>query len=266
MAKHHLLLACWGALFTAAAATSAVAEERGAGPWKVGSGYAISEGRFGGTDKTTFNSIPFTLEWSTSVWSLLASTSYLRRHGPTGVVIVPDGGALTPAEPVVAIDSARGFGDTYLFATRYYLLDQHRSGINLHLRGIYKLATGSRAKGLSTGKNDVFSGFELTRFFGALEAGAAFTYGRPGKVDEFGLQNHWSTRWRTRWSVSDTFAVDLSYHAGQRYAAGSEPPRDATLGFEWQATRRLKVYLYAIKGYSGGSADSAGGVSLIRSF
>jgi len=264
MTKRNLLLGCWGALLSA---TSAVAEDGDVASWKVGSGYAFSEGRFGGTDKTTFSSIPLTVEWSTSRWSLLASSSYLRRRGPTGVVIVPDGGALAPAEPVAVIDSRRGFGDSYLFATRYYLLDQHRAGINLHLHGIYKLATGSRDKGLSTGKNDLFAGFELTRFFGAVEVGAGFTYGRPGKVDEFGLQNHWSTRWRTRWSVDDRFAIDLGYHAGQRYAAGSEPPRDATLGLEWQvAPKWLKVYAYAIKGYGGGSADSAGGVSLIRSF
>lgn len=263
MSTRHILIACSCALAVVAPAAAA---ERDPASWKIGSGYAASSGRYGATEATTFSTIPLSLEWFTPRWSLQANLSYLRRRGPTGVVIIPDGGALAPAQPVAVIDSAQGFGDSYFSATRYYLLDQHASGVNLHLRGSYKLATGSRERGLSTGKNDLSAAVEVTRFFGALEAAATISYTRPGKVEAFALRNHVSSRWRGRWSASETLAIELSYHAGQRVAAASEGPRDATLGLEWQPARNAQLYLYAMKGYSTGSADTAGGLTFSRSF
>lgn len=260
MSKRRFPIVCLCALTLAGPGRAEVQDE--AQPWRFSIGYASSSGRYGTADKTTFSQMPLSLEWSTAQWALQIGASYLHRRGPSGVVIVPDGGVIGPAQPVAVIDSASGWGDTFLSATRYYLLDQNVAGINLHLRGGYKIATGSRPRGLSTGANDASAGIELTRFWGPLETAATFNYSRPGKADGFELRNHWSSRWRARWSVMDALTIDVTHHAGERVALRSTAPRDTSLGIEWRSTRDLRLYGHVLKGASAGSADSAAGVTL----
>lgn len=227
----------------------------------MGAGYAYSAGRYGAENDTRLSSLPVTLGWSTNSWALQLGVAHLHRRGPAGTVVVPDGGFLSTA-PAAAIESASGWGDTWVLGTRYYVLDQYRSGANLHLSAGVKLATGSRDKGLSTGEPDASVGAEVTRFWGRLETAVSAGYIIAGRAPGLALRNHASGRARLRWNASDALALGLTYHVGQRVASGVAPIRDATLSLDAAGPLGSRLSLHAQKGFSDGSADQGAGLWL----
>lgn len=225
----------------------------------VGSSY--SSGDYGAAQDTRFSSQPLTLGWSTNRWALQVSISHLHRRGPAGSVVVPGDGVISPT-PTAPIDSASGWGDTWLSATRYYLLDQYRSAVNLHLRGGIKLATGPRDKGLSTGEHDASLGAEITRFWGSIEGALATSYTVAGRAPGLALRNFASGRAILRWTAREALVIGVGYHVGQRLAQGGSPVRDASLSLDLPGPLHGRLNLYVLKGFSDGSPDSGAGAWL----
>lgn len=152
-------------------------------------GADYSSGLYGATEKTQMLVAPFSARYSTGPLRLSATLPYLRIKGPGVVVGGVSGGPVVvdPNNPQ-PVTTRRGFGDASVGAT-YGLLNEDDNGFDLDLGAKVKLPTGSKAKGLSTGKADLGLNAEVSKSFGSLAPFVSVGYRMPGKVDGLGLRN-----------------------------------------------------------------------------
>lgn len=254
--------------------------------YAVGIGFDASTGTFGTDSTSTYVSVPFVVDWfpteridleltvpliyqNTENTGVAATGGTVkgtarRTMGGGGYSYTGAGAAL--AGGGVADDSVSGLGDITLTGGYALVLDSETTP---YIRPTFyvKFPTADDTKGLSTGKFDVGPGLAVSKWLGNWQPFAEGRYIFQGaSYDETGALNFLTADAGVGYSCSDSLFVSLYGRSGSRLFDGMEAPLDARLKVLWRFGERTYTEAYALKGFSDGSPDYGGGVSLFKEF
>jgi hypothetical protein len=223
----------------------------------IGAGVGASHlsGRFGGTERTTVESVYVSANAASDGWRLDLTLPYLRVAGAGTIDI---GGIIVPIE---GSGRAEGVGDLTIRVTRS-LPDGLKLPVAVSLSGQVKLPTG--ASGVSTGQTDYAFDLEVSREVGSLSPSITVGYRVLGDLEFLPLKNGWSLSAGTGLTLGNVF-VSASYDWSEAVTGGPDPQEVYALaagpisqGWSWN--------VYASKGLSAGSPDRGVGVGISRGF
>lgn len=248
------------ALALAGAATGAFAADG----TRIGIGADYSRGTYGTDVTTEILSVPLTLGYTASNWTLQASVPWLRIKGDTSVV--PGLGGVIGGRPgtgaATGTTTTSGVGDLRLSATYSIPFD---SGFGIDLTGSAKIATADEDKGLGTGANDYGVGIDLYRSFETvtLFGGAGYTsLGESPLIDAEQVANA-NAGLRISTGAGDIGAV---YEWRESPSTFFDDRSDLSAFYGRQMSDASRMQLYVTKGLSDGSPDWGAGVSFTSSF
>lgn len=246
-------------IFLALAMACAAGSVHAADGAEVGVGVDYSTGTYGSDISTDILSVPLTVGYTVSNWTLRASVPWLRIEGDTS--IVPGLGGVLPGRPedgtTIEPSSESGVGDVRLSATYSIPFE---SGFGIDLTGHAKLATADETRGLGTGANDygfavdVYQTLDTVTLFG----GAGYTrLGESPLLDVDAIANA-SAGFRVTTTGGDIGAV---YSWSESPSTFFDDRSDASVFYGHQVSDATRMQLYATKGLSDGSPDWGAGIS-----
>lgn len=246
--------------------------------YAIGLGLDVSSGKFGTDSTSTFVSAPLVIDWFPTERLYLELTVpflYQRTTGNVHSSQVMNGQvAAKSVIKSVASMSGSGGGGGSMFGGDYGLGDiTLTSGYTLlmdsdstpHLRPtVYvKFPTADESKGLGTGAFDFGAGLVVSKWFGNWQPFAEGRYIVQGAsvaenfiTADAGIAYSWSDS-----QVTSTFA-----RFGSSQFDGMSAPFEARIKTSWRFAERTYTDLYALKGFSDGSPDYGGGISLFMEF
>ena len=254
--------------------------------YAVGIGFDASTGTFGTDSTSTYAAVPFIVDWSPTeridleltvplVYQRTKNTGLAATGGTVkstarrimgGGLYSYTGASTALASGVVADESVSGLGDITL--TGGYALVQD-SETTPYIRPTFyvKFPTADDTKGLSTGKFDVGPGLAVSKWLGNWQPFAEGRYIFQGaSYDETGALNFLTADAGVGYSWSESLITSVYGRSGSRLFDGMEAPLEARLKVVWRFGARTYTEAYALKGFSDGSPDYGGGVSLFKEF
>jgi hypothetical protein len=236
---------------------------------RVGTGFDYSSGLYGDVAPTRVTSLPLSVSASRGSWRLRASVPYVRLSGPSSLVVL-EGGSLagSPQSGLTGINTeqtfgsrrVRGLGDLSLSATYEKKLTD--SGWWFETSARVKLPTGSRRKGLSSGKADLTLSADISR---DIEYGNIYVSGRKrliGKSGDFPLRSTWGMTVGGSYDLTDKLSAGLDYDWEQSPYSDEPDTREVTAWGSYQLQPNLRVQVYGTRGENDSSADTAFGAGL----
>lgn len=253
--------------------------------YAIGIGFDASRGTFGADSTSSYASVPLIVDWypterldfeltvplvyqNTKNTGLAATGSTVKstaRRTMAGQYSYT-GGSTALASDGVADESVSGLGDITL--TGGYALVQD-SGAAPYIRPTFyvKFPTADDTKGLGTGKFDVGPGLAISKWLGNWQPFAEGRYIFQGaSYEETGALNFLTADAGVGYSWSESLFTSVYGRSGSRLYDGMEAPLEARLKMVWRFGERTYAEAYALKGFSDGSPDYGGGVSVFKEF
>lgn len=262
-----------------ACAASAGASADSGGESSVSVGFDYSSGKYGSDTSTQIWSVPFGYAWRNDRWALKLSVPYLRVSG-SGNVIPGLGGTRNlnprgrgrngqplpvPGEPVESTGSASGLGDVVASAA-YSLIANPANGFGLDVTGKLKFGTADADKGLGSGQNDVTLGLDAYQAFGDWTAFGGVSYAMLGDSDYLQLDDVFGANVGASHKLSDAASWGLVYDYRQRAADLSDTRSELSAFYNHKIGASSKLQAYVLTGFSDGSPDLGGGLSISHGF
>ncbi|MFA7405065.1 MAG: hypothetical protein WC007_13800 [Pelobacteraceae bacterium] len=159
-----------------------------------------------------------------------------------------------------------GLGDITL--TSGYVLLQEGDVVPRVRPTVYlKFPTADESRGLGTGKFDFGGGVAVSKWLGNWQPFAEGRYiVQGGSYNETGALDFLTADAGIGYSWSENLATSAYARFGSRLFDGMSAPLEARLKVVWRFGERTYTEVYASKGFSDGSPDYGGGVSLFREF
>lgn len=247
--------------------------------YAIGLGLDISSGKFGAASRSTFVTAPLIIDWFPTGRLDLELTVPLvyQRTGAAGHAVLGTGAQSTPKS--VARGSMMGggsgggmfagdygLGDITL-TSGYVLVQDGETSPRIRPTVYLKFPTASESKGLGTGQFDFGAGVAVSKWLGNWQP---FTEGRyiiQGEAnDGTGAKDFITADAGIAYSWSGRF-VTLGYaRFGSPLFSGLSAPLEARLKLAWRFTDRITADAYVLKGFSDGSPDYGGGLSIFTEF
>lgn len=258
-------------------ASSASAGDVGAS--SISAGFDYSSGKYGSDITTQIWSLPLAYGWRSDRWALKLTVPFLRVSG-SGNVIPGIGGTgnsnprgrgrngqapPAPGEPIESSGSASGLGDVVASAA-YALIADPDSGFGLDLSGRIKFGTADEDKGLGSGQNDVTVGLDAYQAHGDWTAFGGIHYAMLGDSEYLQLDDVFGANLGASHKLSDAASWGLVYDYRQRAAELSDTRSELTAFYNHKLGASLKLQAYVLTGFSDGSPDLGGGLSLSHGF
>lgn len=236
---------------------------------RLGTGLDYSSGLYGDIAPTRVTSVPLSISAVRGGWRLRASVPYVRLQGPASLVELE--GASVPGSAGAdnsTISSGgragqrriRGLGDLSLSASYEKKLTSH--GLWLETSTRVKLPTGSKRKGLSSGKADLTLSVDLSRDIGY---GNIYVSGRrrlAGHSAEFPVRSTWGAGLGASYDVTEKFSAGIDYDWEQSAYALDPDIREVTAWGSYRVRPDLRIQIYGTQGENDSSADTAFGAGL----
>lgn len=261
-----------------ACASSAAASAK-AGDSSASVGFDYSSGKYGSDITTQIWSLPLGYAWRSDRWALRLTVPYLRVSG-AGNVIPGLGGTgnsnprgrgrngqspSVPGEPIEGTGSASGLGDVVASAA-YALIADPTSGFGLDVSGRIKFGTADADKGLGSGQNDFTLGLDAYQAFGDWTAFGGVNYAMLGDSEFLQLEDVFGANVGASYKLSDAASWGLVYDYRQRAAELSDTRRELTGFYNHKVGATSKLQAYVLTGFSDGSPDLGGGLTLSHGF
>ena len=219
--------------------------------------YDWTSGKYGRARDSTASIGSLTVTADFTDYSADVVVPYMRQTGPGRLILVPG------RRPVVILgpdEKVTGLGDVTGGVTRY-VLNQEDHHIDLDVGVIVKFATASVQKGLGTGKYDYSIqsaiGREMAGFNATLTGGYTFV----GKVEGQDYHNAFYGSLDLAYDVTKATSVGVTYSHGASIVPGSPASRDAQLYVTFKPSKRTKIEVYYLKGWTTQSPDRGAGIS-----
>lgn len=227
----------------------------------VKTGYDYSAGTYGTDSRTEISSIPFIANYEADNWAFKVTVPYVHITGTDNVIA----GVGAVRRTVTTERTASGMGDITAAAT-YSLIADPATQFGIDVTGKIKFGTADSEKGLGTGQTDYWLLIDPYKRIGNMTWFGGIGYGILGSSATFQLNNVVSAN------------AGLSYKLDDRSSAGAlfdYRTKATDTGFDQQEitafySRKLgggyKLQAYATKGFSDGSPDWGGGMTVGYNF
>jgi outer membrane putative beta-barrel porin/alpha-amylase len=195
-------------------------------------------------------------------WSADLVVPYVHQSGPGRLIVIPG------RRPVVILgpdEKVSGIGDATAGLTRY-LLNQEDHGVDVDVGVIVKFPTASADKGLGTGKYDYSAQLAVAREWRGLNVTLTGGYTVVGKVEGQDYHNAFYESLDVAYDVTKAFSIGATYSNGASIIPGTPASRDAQLYLTYKTTKRTKIEVYYLKGYTIQSPDRGAGISASLDF
>lgn len=252
--------------------------------YAIGFGLDVSSGTFGTGATSTYVTAPLIIDWfPTGRIDLELTVPFLyQRTTNTGHAVL--GTNISSAAKSVASGSMMGSGGNAggggggMFAGDYGLGDMTVTGGYTLLTDsdssplvrptVYiKFPTADESKGLGTGKFDLGAGIAVSKWLGNWQPFAEGRYVFQGASrDETGALDFFTADAGFAYSWSERFVTSAYTRVGSALFDGMSAPLEARVKTVWRFGDKMYSELYALKGFSDGSPDYGGGISLFREF
>lgn len=249
--------------------------------YAIGLGLDISNGKFGAASTSTFVTAPLIIDWFPGDRLDLELTVPLvyQRTTSTGHAVLGTGAQGT-AKSVSRgammgggsgggggmFTGDYGLGDITLTSGYALLLDSETSP-RIRPTIYLKFPTASESKGLGTGQFDFGAGVAVSKWLGNWQP---FTEGRyivqGAANDGTGAKDFVTADAGMSYSWTERFVTSAYARFGTPLFAGLSAPLEARLKMVWRFTERTYADVYALKGFSDGSPDYGGGLSIFTEF
>ena len=232
-----------------------------AGTLSMGTSVNYSTGKYGTPTSTNITSIPFNVAYDKGPWTLKLSVPYVRITGASDVVVGV--GKTSTSAPVIR--TASGLGDVVAAAT-YNFYNDAASQFGADVTGKIKFGTADKAKGLGTGENDysvmldVYKKVNQITFFGGVG------YAVLGSTAAIPLKNVFNVTAGSSLKLDDKSSLGLAYDYRQKSSLTSAAQSELTAFYAYKFNKSWKSQAYLLKGFSDGSPDLGGGISLVHAF
>lgn len=265
--------------------------------YALGLGLEISSGSFGTTSTSTYATVPLILDWyPTERLDIEVTVPFLyQRTTNTGHAVLgttAESAAKSAARGNMfgggagsgtvsgggSMMGSSGSGGGSMFAGDYGLGDiTVTSGYTLlrdsdtspHVRPtVYlKFPTASESDGFGTGAYDAGAGVAVSKWLGSWQPFAEARYIVQGIIDDSnGGLNFVTADAGLAYGWNDQVITSLYARFGSALFDGLSAPLEARAKMTWRFSERAYTELYALKGFSDGSPDYGGGISIFREF
>lgn len=231
------------------------------GALTIGTSVNYSTGKYGTSTSTDITSIPVTATYDTGPWTLKLSVPYVRISGPADVIV----GVGKTSRTTTTVRTASGLGDIVAAAT-YNFYNDAASQSGADVTGKIKFATGDSAQGLGTGENDysvlldVYKKVNQVTFFGGIG------YTVLGSSTAVPLKNVFSFNAGSTYKLDEKSSVGFAYDHRQKSSSAGSAQNELTAFYVHKFNKTWKTQAYLLKGFSDGSPDWGGGLSVGYAF
>jgi len=228
---------------------------------RLATGPYYSTGNYGNTQSTEILYVPLDFKYRHGPLSLGLTVPYIRITGPSNVLrgIGRVGTATTRR------GTESGLGDV-LVSARYHVYYNPDSGVLLDLTGKVKFGTADADRALGTGENDYIVQGNLYRTLGAWTPYAGLGYKVLGRSSRFRLRNVVYGSLGLSYKLTHDTDLGGSFYLVQKSSTTGSNKKQLTLYASHALNKTWKLQAYAIKGFTDGTPDYAGGASVIYSF
>ncbi len=187
---------------------------------------------------------------------------WVHQSGPGRLIAIPG------RRPVIILgpdEKASGIGDITAGLTRY-LLNQEDHGVDVDVGVIVKFPTASADKGLGTGKYDYSVQAAVAREWRGFNATLTVGYTFVGKVEDQDYHNAFYESLDIAYDFTKAWSIGATYSNGASIIPGTPASRDAQFYLTYKPTKRTKIEIYYLKGYTIQSPDRGAGISASLDF
>lgn len=264
--------------------------------YALGLGLEIASGSFGTSSTSTYATAPLILDWfPTERLDVEVTVPFLyQRTSNTGHAVLGTtaestaksvargnmfgSGSGSGSSSMMGSGSGSGGGGGSMFSGDYGLGDiTVTSGFTVlrdsetspHVRPtVYlKFPTASESDGLGTGAYDVGAGLAVSKWIGNWQTFAEGRYIVQGIIDDSnGGRNFVTADAGLAYGWNEQVVTSAYARFGSALFDGLSAPLEARAKVMWRFSERAYTELYAFKGFSDGSPDYGGGVSVFREF
>jgi hypothetical protein len=238
------------------------------GAWSIGTGFNYSSGNYGTTTDTEITSIPISAAYDTGPWTLKLTVPYVRITGASDVV-VGLGRARRGRAPATATTSVvrttSGLGDVVAAAT-YNFYNNSAAQMGADVTGKVKFGTADKDKGLGTGENDYVLLLDVYKKIGQWTVFGGVGYTDLGSSPDIPLRDVFNASAGTTFKINDMSNAGMAYDYRQRSSATGFAQSELTAFYIRKFDKAWKGQAYLLKGFSDGSPDWGGGVSVGYAF
>lgn len=223
-------------------------------------GVDYSSGDYGTGIDTNILVVPVTARLTTGNLRFNATLPWVRIDG-ANIIGGGEGGPIV-IDPNAPRAVRKGVGDLSLGAT--YAIPEESLGFGLEFNGRVKLPTGSKSKGLSTGKTDVSASVEVSKTFGLFTPYAEVGYKWVGDPSYINLNNTWFGSVGASVAMgSSVFLAEYDYR--QAASPLSKDSQEIFGAFSTPVSRRVNLTVYGSGGLSKGAPDyGVGGMVTLK--
>lgn len=225
-------------------------------------GVDYTSGKYGTNSRTEITSVPFIAAYETGPFSYKLTVPYVRITGADDVVV---GVGKVRSPTVGAVRTQSGLGDIVAAAT-YSIFSQPAQTFGLDLTGKIKFATADEKKGLGTGKTDYTVLLDIYQKSGEVTLFGGLGYAVLGKSDALPLKNVASANVGASYKISDLANTGVTFDVRQKTSNAGQGQRELTAFYSYKIAPGYKAQIYAVKGFSDGSPDFGGGMTIGYSF
>ncbi len=259
--------------------------------YSVGLGLEVSSGTFGTDSTSTYVIAPLIIDWyPTERFDLELTVPYLYQQTKnTGVAVLGTGakatarrnmngqytyvgGSTTVTESGTVAnggtgdDSVSGLGDITLTSGYTLLMDSDTSP-RVRPTLYVKFPSADANKGLGTGKFDFGAGLAISKWLGNWLPFAEGRYVFQGASrEEIGALDFVTADAGVGYSWNESLLTSMYARFGSSLFDGISAPLEARLKTVWRFREHTYSEVYALKGFSDGSPDYGGGVSVFTEF
>lgn len=249
--------------------------------YAVGLGLEIAVGSFGTGSTSTYATVPLIIDWfPTERLDLELTVPFLYQrtsnagHAVLGTNVqstamsVASGSMMGPGGGGGGgmLGGDYGLGDITLTSGYAVLMDSDASP-RIRPTIYLKFPTASENNGFGTGKFDFGAGVAVSKWVGNWQPFAEGRYIIQGAAnDETGALNFVTADAGVAYSWNDRLVTSTFTRFGSALFDGMSAPFEARIKTSWRFAERTYTDLYALKGFSDGSPDYGGGISLFMEF
>lgn len=224
-------------------------------------GAHYNTGNYGTAIPTRIKSVPLTIGYESLPWTLKLTIPYISISGADNVIAGL--GSLPNTTPLTR--TASGLGDIVAAAT-YNIYNNGISRLGIDLTAKIKLGTGDRERGLGTGKNDYGTQVDLYQntdrwtFFGSLG------YSIMGSSELIPLADVFNAGIGATYALGAANIAGLMFDYRQKESPTNPSQRELTVFLTHKIDKTWKTQTYLLKGFSDGSPEWGGGLSVTYVF
>lgn len=242
--------------------------------WKFSSGIDYSSGDYGADKDTDILYIPFSGSYKSGPWTGKVTVPWIRIEGPGGVtgggdgvvVIKPNKGrgkgtttTTTTARSTTSTES--GLGDVW--ASLKYEVESFPLELGyLDVTGKIKFPTADEDDGLGTGEMDYTLQVDYAKPLGRLTPLLSVTYKIKGDPSGVDLDNVWYVSAGTDWQMKQGLNVGVTLDFQETSSSGADDALELFTYLSYRLSDSWSAMPYLYKGFTDGSPDLGGGVSL----